>query len=169
VLADLKRFSSTSDNTSPVNGNAIGGGGSVGVIVADRWSLELAPEPAASTTRTTSIPIRRLVATPITVVPSRLQSQTTTRLFAASTLLVYHWASGHRVRPGVMGGLTFLHAKRRDTTIGLVPPVVLPPTVVPDNVPAATVGAEAAIRLAAHLDAVPEIRVQALSSCGLRP
>src|SRR5262249_228220 len=94
-FADLKRFSSTSGSTSPVKGNAGGGGGRVGVIVADRWSLELALEPASSTTRTTSIPI---VLLPVPIL-SRFQSQTTTRLFAASTLLGYHWAKGHRLRP----------------------------------------------------------------------
>jgi hypothetical protein len=166
VFADLKRFSSTSDGTSPLNGNAVGGGGSVGVIVADRWSLELALEPASSTTRTTPIPIRILLPTPITVVPSRLQSETTTRLFAASTLFGYHWASGHRVRPGVMGGLTFLHARRRETTIALVPPIALPSTVLTDNVPAATVGAEVALQLTSHLEAVPEIRAHTFSLSG---
>jgi hypothetical protein len=192
MFADLKRFSSNS-GVPTFNGDAIGGGGSAGVIVAERWSIALTLDQGTTTSKTTPIPIG-VLAVRIDVPLSRFQSQTTNRVFAASVLLGYHAESGHRIRPGVVGGLTFVHVRRRYNTIGPVPLVsgaaapssfayftpggtlapgsvslpvasslVVRPIEVIDNVPAATVGAEAAIELTSHLAAVPEVRAHAFS------
>jgi hypothetical protein len=171
MFADLKRFSTIS-SVSVLDGDGVGGGGSVGMIVADRWSLSLALDQDASTSRTTSIPIGILFPLRIDAPFTRFQSRTTSRLFAASALLGYHAASGHRVRPGVVGGLTFMHVRRRNNTIGPVPlpanrgaivALVIRPIELTDNVPAATVGVEAAIGLTTHLEAVPEVHAHAFS------
>src|SRR6202171_6064600 len=89
MFGDLKRFSSNS-SVLTFNGDAIGGGGSVGVIVADRWSIALALDQGATTSQTTAIPIGVLAAVRIDVPLSRFQSQTTNRMFAASALLGDH-------------------------------------------------------------------------------
>jgi len=54
VFADLKRFSKNTSVTT-LDGNAVGGGGSVGVVAADHWRVALEVEPSASTTRTRPI------------------------------------------------------------------------------------------------------------------
>jgi hypothetical protein len=97
IFADLKRLSSDSSTSeSTLDGNAVGGGGSFGVNVADRWSVALALDQGASTTRSTPIPIGVLAGVVGSNPISAFRSQTTNRLFATSALLGYHAASGHR-------------------------------------------------------------------------
>jgi hypothetical protein len=174
MFADIKRFSGD-PSIATLDGNAVGGGGRVGLLVAERWSISLAVDVGASTTTTRALPIGVLTslsgsATPI----SLFQSRTTNRLVATSALLGYHAPAGHRVRPAVFGGLTFMHVTRRfDTTypLPLAPPspfpisspLVIRPSEQVDNVPAATVGVEAAIELTSHFAAVPEVRAHAFS------
>jgi hypothetical protein len=192
MFADIKRFSGDA-STPTLDGNAVGGGARAGVIVSERWSVSLDVDFGASTTTTAALPIGVLspldrAAAPIALFRSRI----TNRLVATSALLGYHAPSGHRVRPAVFGGLTFMHVIRRfDTTIpppiaypassfsvqpdGIVvtqaagsplPSLVVRPHEEVDNVPAATIAAEAAIDLNSHLAAVPEVRAHTFSLSG---
>lgn len=184
MFADLKRFSGD-PSTSTLDGNGIGGGGEVGAMVAERWSIAFAVDVGSTTTRSNTQVIEILVPVPIGgIAPPalRFQTDTSTRLAAGSVLLGYHGPAAGRFRGGVFGGLTFMHVRRRFTTpqaIPLVTTILTSPTGIPvpvptvtyalqtretiDNVPAATVGAEAAIELTSHLAAVPEIRAHAFT------
>jgi hypothetical protein len=174
MFADIKRFSGDPSNPM-LDGNAVGGGGRLGVLVAERWSISLSVDAGASTTTSRALPIGVLDSLNRDPTPlSLLQSRTTNRLLATSALIGYHASTGHRVRPAVFGGLTFMHVTRRFETT-YPPPLTLPapfptlpslvirPSEQVDNVPAATVGVEAAVELTPHLAAVPEIRAHTFS------
>ena len=184
MFADLKRFSGDPATTT-LDGNGIGGGGQIGVMVSDRWNIRLALDIGSTTTRSSSTTIALpviydftalgLVAPPQSLVFS---TETANRLFATSVLLGYQTAGTRRVRPGVFGGLTFMHVTRRVTLPNVLPLATTQlATIFPlvdtqeriDNVPAATVGAEAAIELTPHFAAVPEVRAHAFSLSGGGP
>jgi hypothetical protein len=169
VFADVKRFSGDT-SLSTLDGSAAGAGASVGVIAATHWRVEFEIQPSASTTQRRQIPIGVLALPTIPV--TQFQSVTTNRLLGSSVLVGYQ-AANHRFRPAVVGGLTFMHVRRQLSTTGPIPLVDIPvpvtsalvirPTELIDNVPAATVGAELAIGLTDHLAAVPEVRAHAFS------
>jgi hypothetical protein len=206
MFADLKRFSGD-PSTPTLDGNAVGGGASVGALVGGRWSISLDVDWSASTTRMATVPYpigildRFGNALPIPVFRS---PTTSNRLTTTSALLGYHARGGDRVSVGVFGGLTFVHMRR---TFDFVPLYSAPVSVLItgpdgvtttqpgigsslpsigsalccypccfvqrqnriDNVPAATVGMEAAIELGSHLAAVPQVRAHAFSLSGGGP
>lgn len=198
LFADLKRFSDAPNTPGLFNGssgtaldgNAVGGGVRAGVLVGNRWSVSAGVDFGASTTRQSAgvpIPLRFQLGNVIPPAGGSLVAypfRTSNRLVATSVLLGYHGAAAHRVRPGVFGGLTFMHVTRRyeggyplaygiiqgSPSGGQAAPIpccypccsIRPPDQV-DNVPAATVGAEAALELGRHIAAVPEVRAHVFS------
>ena len=197
MFADIKRFSG--DPTSTLDGNGIGGGAEMALIVSDRWSMRFGVEVGSTTTRSTTdifdaftLLRQNLTALGLTMpAPQRLRLDTATRLIASSVLLGYHVPAAGRVRPAIFGGLTFMHVRRRITVpvamgnvlsfsdVTNLPFAIANPFPFPsfttvtrqqiDNVPAATVGAEVALALTSHLAAVPGIRAHAFSLSGGGP
>src|SRR5262249_35004558 len=98
VFADLKRFSG--DPSMPtVDGNAVGGGASVGVLIGGRWSVSLDAEWSTSTTKTSNVLYPIPLVTP--AIPAFPMPTTSNRLMTTTALLGYHARMGDRVSLGM--------------------------------------------------------------------
>ena len=149
VFADSKWFSG--DSTLTLDATSVGGGGSVGLLVTERWDIRAEVEAGGTTT------ITRQLLPSVTA----FQSRTRNRMTATSALAGFHPVSRPRVGLTVLGGISFLHVTTRFDSIpsGLV---VVPHTEI-DNVAAATVGAEVPITLFRNLSVVPGLRAHAFT------
>ena len=150
VFGDVKRFSGDSTESTP-DAVRIGGGGSVGLLVADRWDVRGEVEAGGTTT------VMRPLLPPLTA----FQSRTRDRVTAFSALVGFHPVLGQRVGFTVIGGVSFLHVT---TQFDSVPSgLVVSPHTDENYVAAPTVGAEVPIVLSRHLSVVPELRIHAFT------
>lgn len=150
VFADVKRFSGDS-TVSTLDATSVGGGGSVGLLVAERWDIRGEVEVGGTTT------ITRPLLPPVTA----FQSRTRDRITAISALVGFRPVSRPRVGFTVLAGISFLHVTTQFDSIpsGLV---VSPHTDI-NNVAAPTLGVEVPITLFRHFSVVPELRVHAFT------
>lgn len=149
VFADAQRLSG--DSASTLDATKVGGGGGVGLLVAERWDVRAEVEMGAKTTLT------RPLLPPV----QSFQSRTRTRIAATSVVVGFRPVSRPRLQVTVLGGISFLHVRTQLDSIpsGLV---VSPHTHI-DNVAGPTIGAEVPIMLFRHVSVVPEARAHAFT------
>jgi hypothetical protein len=152
-------------------------------------SLELSIDVGSRTNGDLPTPYRILaIATPVRT----LQLKASTKFVAVSTVVGFHPTPHGRVRLGYLGGLSFVRGTYTSdypsygvpvplftvgspTGVDSVPVVFPPPTVTvgtltqKDNKLGVVLGFEAAIDVAKHLAAVPEIRALTFSAPGAGP
>ncbi len=164
LIASINRFSGDPSSKSAIDGEAIGGAGAISAGLTDRWLIQLEVEATASTSFLQSHDVRVGVgkaATTITV-----QRRTRNRPLLFSTLAGFRSAPHGRLQLQYLAGLTFLHLTRRvDSVVSGAPPaLVVGPSEVTTNAPAATVGVDAELRITHHLALVPAVRASAFNS-----
>jgi hypothetical protein len=179
-FADVKRFNSaTYRDQDNQNTTSLGGSVRVGTFVAPKWSLELAIDASRKTaTNQTDIVILSIYP------PLPNFNLTPTNQFTSVGVLVgFHPEVSGRIRPGYLGGISFLRGKY---TTAFFIPLGLDTTAILNGLPdfgvgqltalnfpqvtdiryttSVTLGIEAAIDVSKHLAVVPELRVLTVSA-----
>lgn len=152
VFADSKLFSGEGGET--VDATSVGGGGSVGLLVTERWDVRVEVQTGGTTT------ISQAMLPPV----EAFQSRSRNRITATTALVGFHPVARPRVQFAVLAGLSFLHVRTEFDSI----PVglgVFEGTEV-DNVAAPTLGVEVPITLFRQISVVPELRAIAFSLNG---
>jgi hypothetical protein len=193
LFGDFKRFSSD-ESSPPLDGSALGGEARVATFLASHWSLEFDAGLSRMTTSAQSL-VQVPVATPAVsgnvpsgnaVVPGQIRFSATNRPLAVSAVVGYHSAPLGRMTLRYLGGISFLHFTRQfqgfpgsgSTGSSVLGSSAAPNSVVvagspveqqTDNLPAAVVGVEAQLALAAHWAIVPEFRATAFGSNAGQP
>ena len=192
AMADIKRFdsfeldprilASLGDITSR-DGTAAGGGVRVGTFLHPLWTLELAVDASASTTRGFRNPIEALPSRSSTL---RLPELSNSNSFlTVSAVVGFHPEKMGRMRLGYFGGLALVRGTYETTLpdysftpidlsfIRGLPNFTIPGLSIPgqslsrvDNSTGGVMGLEAAIDVSEHLAVVPGVRAIVFSSSG---
>jgi len=159
LLGDIKRFSG--DTTEPLlDGEALGGGLTIGTSLAPRWDLQVGVDVPrfSGTSRDRLVTLQKTTFT--------LQSVTRNQTLSVATLIRFRGVRRGRVQLGYLGGLSVVRLRRDvhteapdGTPGGLIPK----PDSTVGYTAAPTVGIDAQIAVAEHVSLVPGLHATVFS------